>query len=104
MGSASKDERRISEMRNLGPACERDLEQAGITTAHQLKELGAEGAFIKMLAARKERGESMKCCNAAYLYALYGAIHDIDWRELPEEKKVEFKQLTADMRQTQQFG
>ena len=79
MGSAGKDERRIGEMRNLGPACERDLKQAGITTAHQLKKLGAEAAFIKMLAARKERGESMKCCNAAYLYALFGLLFSCLW-------------------------
>lgn len=103
--SQSKDDvRRISEMRNLGPACERDLNSAGITTAGQLIELGATDAFVRMLTSRKADGKSTKCCNAAYLYALYGAIHDIDWRELPEKKKAEFKKLTADMRESGQFG
>lgn len=104
MSSVDNDVRRIREMRNLGPACERDLNHAGITSARQLKDLGAEAAFIQMLTARKERGMTTKCCNAAYLYALYGAIHDIDWRALPDETKTKFKQLTAEMRESGQFG
>ncbi|QDS97656.1 TfoX/Sxy family DNA transformation protein [Adhaeretor mobilis] len=97
------DNRKISEMRNLGPACEGDLNAVGIRTADQLKKLGAEDAFVQMLIGRKKQGRSGKCCNAAYLYALYGAIHDIDWRELPEGKKQHFKTLTAEMRASGQF-
>ena len=98
------DDRQISEMRNLGPACERDLNAAGVFTATELKSLGPEGAFVRMLAARSLSGRgAKKCCNAAYLYALYGAIHDIDWRELPEEKKAYFKRFTADLRESGQF-
>lgn len=97
------DDRKISQMRNLGPACEQDLNAAGIQTAQQLIELGAEDAFVKMLIGRKRQGRSGKCCNAAYLYALYGAIHDIDWRELPEKQKSKFKKLTAEMRASGQF-
>jgi len=102
--SKPQDNRRISEMRNLGPACEHDLNEAGIKTAQQLLDLGAVDAFVKMLTVRKAEGRSTKCCNAAYLYALYGAIHDIDWRELPDAKKTEFKQLTAEMRESGQFA
>lgn len=98
-----KDDRPISAMRNLGPACEADLNAAGITTAGQLIALGAEDAFIKMLIARRQRGGTTKCCNAAYLYALYGAIHDIDWRNLPETQKTAFKKLTAELRESGQF-
>ena len=93
-----RDTRKISEMRNLGPACERDLNAVGIVTAEDLFELGPEAAFIKMLQGRIERGMTTNACNAAYLYALYGAIHDIDWLQVPEEKKKEFKELTAAMR------
>lgn len=99
-----EDQRAISEMRNLGPACEQDLNAAGITNAEQLIELGAEEAFVQMMIARKKHGLSTKCCNAVYLYALHGAIHDIDWRELPESKKSEFKEFTAELRQSGQFG
>ncbi len=94
------DNRPISSMRNLGPACEQDLNAVGILTAEQLIELGPEEAFVKMLIGRKQQGRGAKCCNAAYLYALYGAIHDIDWRDVPERKKEEFKKLTAEMRQS----
>lgn len=103
MAKRGIDDRKISDMRNLGPACERDLNAAGVHTAAELKQLGAEGAFIKVLAGRLKQGRSAKCCNAAYLYALYGAIHDIDWRELPEKKKAEFKELTAEMRESGRF-
>lgn len=99
-----KDERAIAEMRNLGPVCQRDFNAVGVYTAEQLKQLGVEGAFVKMLVGRKQTGRSASCCNAAYLYALYGAIHDIDWRELPEKKKAEFKALAAEMRESGQFA
>lgn len=98
MNQKQSDTRPISQMRNLGPACEQDLNAAGITNAEQLIELGAEMAFVEMLNARIEQGRGAKCCNAAYLYALHGAIHDIDWREIPAAKKAEFKSLAAEMR------
>ena len=99
-----KDMRKISEMRNLGPACERDLNAAGVITAEQLKQLGPEAAFVAMLQGRMQHDRSAKCCNAAYLYALYGAIHNIDWRDLPEKQKQEFKILAADMRASGKFS
>ena len=74
-------------MRNLGPACEKDLNAAGIMTAEQVKTLGAEETFVRMLLGRIQQGRSASCCNAAYLYAIYGAIHDIDWRKNPRTKK-----------------
>jgi len=101
--SPVEDQRRISEMRNLGPACERDLNAVGINTAGQLKRLGAEAAFVRILLGRKQQGRSGKCCNAAYLYALHGAIHDIDWRKLPELKKLEFKALALELRESGRF-
>jgi DNA transformation protein and related proteins len=98
------DDRRISEMRNLGPACEKDLNAAGIFTAHDLIAIGPEEAFRHLLAARQQLGRGTKCCNAAYLYALYGAIHDIDWRAIPEPKKIEFKKLAARMRKSGEYA
>jgi hypothetical protein len=98
------DDRRISEMRNLGPACERDLNDAGIMNARDLIELGAEEAFRQMLQSRMRNGRGAKCCSAAYLYAIYGAIYDIDWRAIPEQKKIDFKRLTAALRKSGEFG
>lgn len=104
MAKKKPDRRKISEMRNLGPACETDFNAVGVRTADQLKKLGPEGAFIKMLMGRKKIGRSAKCCNAAYLYAIHGAIHDIDWRALPEKKKAEYKAFTAELRESGQFS
>lgn len=94
------DNRRISEMRNLGPACETDMNAVGIMTAHDLIVIGPEQAFRQVLEGRTNMGQSNKSLNALYLYAIYGAIHDIDWREIPEHKKSEFKKLTAAMRKS----
>ena len=87
-------------MRNLGPACEADLNAVGITTAQQVIDLGAEATFHLMLKGRKKQGRSAACCNAAYLYALHGAIHNIDWRDLPEKQKAKYKTLTAELRES----
>ena len=98
------DSRRISEMRNLGPACEADLNAVGIHTASDLKDIGIEAAFVKLLNGRLDRGLKANGCNAAYLYALYGAVHDVDWRDVPEKEKQRFKRLTAEMRDSGQFS
>jgi DNA transformation protein and related proteins len=97
------DDRRISEMRNLGPICERDFRAIGVLTAHDLIAIGPEEAFRQMLLGRKKLGRSTKCCNAAYLYAIYGAIHDLDWRKIPEQKKFDFKKLAESMRASGEF-
>lgn len=97
------DKRKISEMRNLGPAVESDLAAAGITTAQQVIDLGVEDTFVKMLLGRQKVGRSAKCCNALYMYAIHGAIHDLDWRDLPEELKDKFKAFTSELRSSGQF-
>ena len=91
-------------MRNLGPACERDLNAVGIDTAQDLLDTGIEVAFIKLLQGRVARGLSTNGCNAAYLYALYGAVHEMDWREIPYAKQVEFKKWTAEIRDSGSFN
>ena len=100
----SQDDRTISEMRNLGPACEADLNAVGITKASQVIELGVEDTFIKMLLGRKRDGRSAKCCNAAYLYAIHGAIHDVDWRDVPDSMKEHYKAFAAELRESGQFS
>ncbi|NND96963.1 MAG: hypothetical protein HKN47_06505 [Pirellulaceae bacterium] len=98
------DERKISEMRNLGPACEADLNAVGICTAQDVIDRGVEVTFMQMLEGRKKTGRSTKCCNAAYLYAIHGAIHDIDWRKVPVRKKQQYKRLTAELRSSGRFS
>ena len=90
-------------MRNLGPSCERDFNAVGITRASQIVELGTEAAFLKMLIGKRKGGRAIQSCNAAYLYAIYGAIHDLDWRDIPETKKNEFKEMTAQLRASRRW-
>lgn len=40
----------VSSIRNLGPAYERSLGAVGITTARQLRDIGADAAYAKLLA------------------------------------------------------
>lgn len=94
--------RPISQLRNLGPACESDLNAVGVHTLDDIKELGIEKTFELMMLGRISRGESGYCFNASYLYALYGAVHDIDWRDVPESLKSEYKALTAKLRSEHQ--
>ncbi|NKB21653.1 MAG: hypothetical protein GKS01_14265 [Alphaproteobacteria bacterium] len=89
---------KISEMRNLGPTSEEDFKAAGIHDAAKIVKLGPKKAFNRMLEGRMKRGKSVKCCNALYLYAIYGAIHDVDWRQIPAKKQDEFKAYTKALR------
>ena len=94
----------ISEMRNLGPAVEKDLNAAGIFYASEVKKLGAKKTFIKMLEGRLKLGRSAGCCNALYLYSIYGAIQNLDWRNIPATKKKEFKNFTNTLRKSGYFS
>jgi len=74
--------RTISEMRNLGPACQKWLAAADIHTETQLKKLGAVEAYHRVNFFAQQRPHLM------FLYALHAAILDIDMRMLsPEDRK-----------------
>lgn len=88
----------VIELRNLGPKCESDLAAIGVHTAGDIRKRGIEETFQEMMFNRMARGDGGKCMNAAYLYALYGAMNDCDWREVPEKQKAKFKKLTAKLR------
>lgn len=103
-GSQKRKAEKISDMRNLGPAVEKDFKAVGIHAPSQVIKLGPEKAFLKMLDGRLKLGRSAKCCNALYLYAIYGAIHDIDWRKLPQEKKKKFKDYTDKLRRSGKYS
>ncbi|WP_372681924.1 TfoX/Sxy family DNA transformation protein [Desulfosarcina sp.] len=85
-------EKRVRELakqlRNVGPKLAEKLIEARIDTPEGLKKLGAKKAFEKMYAS----GDSYGDFNAAYLYALEGAIRDCDWLEIPDEIKQEYKE------------
>lgn len=97
------DNARISKMHNLGPACEENLNAVGICSAADLQQVGVKEAFVQLVIGWRQWGTTANCCNAAYLYALHGVLHDIDWREAPETLEEEYKAFAAETRQSGQF-
>jgi DNA transformation protein len=73
--------RRIRDLRNLGPASEQALARVGIRTPEQLDELGAAAAYRRLVDAGTPN------VTRTYLWALAGALLDVDWRELPPGEK-----------------
>ena len=71
------------QLRNVGPKLAAKLIEAGIDSPGKLRALGARRAFAKMYAT----GDAYGDFNAAYLYALEGAIRDCDWLAIPDEVK-----------------
>ncbi len=84
------------QLRNVGPKLAEKLLEAGIDTPEKLHELGAKAAFDQMYSAGDKYGDY----NAAYLYALEGAIRDCDWLEIPEEVKEEYKRYAQTLQAT----
>jgi DNA transformation protein and related proteins len=75
----------LSEHVNIGKELEKILLSAGIDSIEKLKKNGSKKAF-KMIKNVDEGA----CLNK--LYALEGAIQDIRWHNLDEEKKKELKE------------
>ncbi len=81
------------QMRNVGPKLAAKLISVGIDTPQKLRKIGAMKAFAKMYP----HGDSYGDFNAAYLYALEGAIRDCDWLDIPEEIKAKYKAYAQDL-------
>lgn len=73
--------RPIRKMRNLGPKCEEMLAAIGITDDEQLRRVGAAAAYQRLVAAGITRPHRM------LLYALGGAVADLDCLRLPADLK-----------------
>ncbi len=75
-------------LKNLGKTSAQWLHASGIHTADDLRRLGAVSAY----QAVKTRGFS---ASRVLLYAIEGALQDINWKELPNARKLELnKHLT----------
>ena len=77
------------QLKNVGPKLAAKLIEAGIDSPDRLRKLGAKKAFEKMYPT----GDAYGDYNAAYLYALEGAIRDCDWLDIPSTLKQEYKQF-----------
>lgn len=76
-----------TQLRNVGPKLAAKMIEAGIDTPDKLRRMGAKKAFSVMY----KYGDGYGDFNAAYLYALEGAIRDCDWSDIPIAVKEEYK-------------
>lgn len=80
----------LTSMRNIGKEMARKLTAAGIDSPEKLAVLGAKEAFFQMKLLFPQ------VC-LVHLYALEGAIRDLDYNRLPEDVKAELKAFCAFM-------
>lgn len=79
---ASQPERPSSlrDLRNLGPASERMLLAAGISTPDELDRLGSLEAYRRAIAAGGHPSLN-------FLWSLEASLLEVDWRDLPPDRK-----------------
>lgn len=74
----------ISKLPNIGPVVEEQLNQVGITTYEQLKEIGSKQAWLKVQSI-----DPTACIHR--LYSFEGAIRGIKKKDLPPDVKEDLK-------------
>ena len=75
----------MTDLPNIGPVLAGNLERIGVTGADQLRELGAEEAFLRIRA----QADPTACLHQ--LEALVGAVEGVRKNLLPSERKAELK-------------
>ena len=81
----------LTSMMNIGKEMARKLDSVGIGSAEELVRLGAEQAFLKV----KERYPNV-CL--VHLYALEGAVCNVEFHSLSEGRKRELKEFSDFLR------
>ena len=74
-------------MANIGDEMAKKLASVGIDSPEKLARLGAKQAFFRLKEAYPQ------VC-LVHLYALEGAIQDVEFNHLSEEKKKELKEFS----------
>jgi len=77
--------KKLSNFPNIGIRLEGKLHSIGIDSIQALKDIGSEKAIVKIATLEN----SGACLNM--LYALEGAIQEIRWHDLSDERKQELK-------------
>ena len=77
----------LTSMRNIGKEMAKKLTSVGIDSPEKLAESGAKQAFLKLKMAYPN------VC-LVHLYALEGAVENIEFNSLSEEKKKELKEFS----------
>lgn len=76
----------LSKLVNIGSVVEEQLNQVGITTYEELKEIGSKQAWLKIKAI-----DNSSCINK--LLGLEGAIEGVKKNQLSEDKRLELKEF-----------
>lgn len=76
----------LSQLPNIGKVVESQLNEAGIHTYEELKELGAEQAWLKI-----QQIDESACLHR--LMGLEGAIQGVKKTLLPDERKAELREF-----------
>lgn len=71
---------------NIGKVLELKLEAAGVHSLAELKELGTEEVFLRLLANNKNTSRSV-------LFSIEGAIQGVRWHNLDEGRKEELREF-----------
>jgi DNA transformation protein and related proteins len=74
-----------SKLRNIGPRSAQWLADIGIHTVEDLERVGVEEAYFLI----KAKGYNV---SAVLLYALYGALHNLRWQDIPLETRTQLRQ------------
>jgi DNA transformation protein len=81
----------LSKLPNIGKVVEEQLNEVGIETVEQLKEIGSRKAWLRIKSI-----DDSACINR--LYGLEGAIQGIRWHNLSKEIKDELKKFYNDFK------
>ncbi|HAN18219.1 MAG: competence protein TfoX [Bacteroidetes bacterium GWC2_33_15] len=76
----------LTSLPNIGKELAKTLQQVGIKSGEELKQVGSENAFIRIKTI-----DPSACINK--LCALEGAVQGIRWHNLSKERKQELKEF-----------
>jgi predicted flap endonuclease-1-like 5' DNA nuclease len=86
MSGDMSETKELSKLPNIGPEVERQLNQVGIYTYEELKNIGAQNAWLKIQVI-----DESACIHR--LLALEGAIQGVKKSLLSQDKKEELKEF-----------
>jgi len=84
----------LIDLKGIGPRCQSLLNQVGIHTVAELRQVGAVEAYLRIIE------ETDFSANIALLYALVGAVEDRHWQEVAQTEKV---RLRAELEGLEEF-
>ena len=77
----------LTSMMNIGREMEKKLTSVGIESPGELMEAGAKNAFLRL----KQKYPNV-CL--VHLHTLEGAIHNVPYNSLPEDRRKELKEFS----------